>query len=104
MRFPFEFSTTWFCRVAPVEVLQFVLAGLPARLRLWMLQLCGLRGDMRGSMYIYVSLPLALLATRNELYAYGMGIAGTCLAGLAFSTSGRRQYPRPKSTGLGILR
>lgn len=34
------------------------------------------------SLWVYVSLPPALLATRRELYAYGMGMAGTCLAGL----------------------
>lgn len=34
------------------------------------------------SLWIYVSLPPALLATRGELYAYAMAIAGTCLLGL----------------------
>lgn len=34
------------------------------------------------SLWIYVSLPPALLATRRELYGYGMVMAGTCLAGL----------------------
>lgn len=34
------------------------------------------------SMWLYVSLPPALLATRRELYAYGRAMAGTCLAGL----------------------
>ena len=35
------------------------------------------------SMWVYVSLPPALLATRRELWFYGMAIAATCLAGLA---------------------
>ncbi|MBP8168832.1 MAG: phosphatase PAP2 family protein [Azonexus sp.] len=34
------------------------------------------------SMWVYVSLPPALLATRRELYLYGVSIAATCLAGL----------------------
>ena len=34
------------------------------------------------SLWVYVSLPPALLATRHELYAYAMAMAGTCLAGL----------------------
>jgi len=34
------------------------------------------------SLWVYVSLPPALLATRRELYGYGMAMAGTCLAGL----------------------
>jgi membrane-associated phospholipid phosphatase len=34
------------------------------------------------SLWVYVSLPPALLATRRELYDYGMSIAGTCLVGL----------------------
>ncbi len=34
------------------------------------------------SLWVYVSLPPALLATRRELYGYGMVMAGTCLAGL----------------------
>ena len=34
------------------------------------------------SLWVYVSLPPALLATRRELYAYAMAIAGTCLIGL----------------------
>ncbi len=35
-----------------------------------------------GSLWIYVSLPPALLSTRRELYAYGLSIAGTCTAAL----------------------
>lgn len=35
------------------------------------------------SLWVYVSLPPALLATRRELYRYGMAMAATCLAGLA---------------------
>ena len=34
------------------------------------------------SLWVYVSLPPALLATRRELYGYAMAMAGTCLAGL----------------------
>jgi membrane-associated phospholipid phosphatase len=34
------------------------------------------------SLWVYVSLPPALLATRRELYSYGLAMAGTCLAGL----------------------
>lgn len=35
------------------------------------------------SLWVYVSLPPAFLATRQELYRYGMSIALTCLAGLS---------------------
>ncbi|MBU1689820.1 MAG: phosphatase PAP2 family protein [Gammaproteobacteria bacterium] len=34
------------------------------------------------SLWVYVSLPPALLATRRELYGYGLAMAGTCLVGL----------------------
>lgn len=34
------------------------------------------------SLWVYVSLPPAFLATREELYGYGVAIALTCLAGL----------------------
>lgn len=34
------------------------------------------------SLWVYVSLPPALLATRRELYSYGVAMAGTCLVGL----------------------
>ena len=34
------------------------------------------------SLWVYVSLPPALLETRRELYGYGLAMAGTCLAGL----------------------
>ncbi|MDP2028290.1 MAG: PA-phosphatase, partial [Thiobacillus sp.] len=34
------------------------------------------------SLWVYVSLPPALIATRRELYRYGRAMAGTCLAGL----------------------
>jgi len=34
------------------------------------------------SLWVYVSLPPALLATRRELYGYGLAMTGTCLAGL----------------------
>lgn len=35
-----------------------------------------------ASLWVYVSLPPALLTLRRELYRYGTGMAGTCLAGL----------------------
>ena len=34
------------------------------------------------SLWVYVSLPPTLLATRRELYGYGAAMAATCLAGL----------------------
>ena len=34
------------------------------------------------SLWVYVSLPPALLATRRELYGYGLSIAATCISGL----------------------
>ena len=34
------------------------------------------------SLWVYVSLPPTLLATRRELYGYGMSMAATCIAGL----------------------
>ncbi len=34
------------------------------------------------SIWLYVSLPPALLATRRDLYFYAIAMAGTCLAGL----------------------
>ncbi len=34
------------------------------------------------SLWVYVSLPPALLTTRRELYRYGMAMAATCLLGL----------------------
>ena len=34
------------------------------------------------SLWVYVSLPPALLATRRELYGYGAAMAATCLVGL----------------------
>ena len=51
----------------------------------WMDSLIGfqpLAMPMYLSLWIYVSLPPALLATRRELYGYGTAMAGTCLAGL----------------------
>ena len=36
------------------------------------------------SLWVYVSLPSALLATRRELYIYGGGMTATCLTGLLF--------------------
>ncbi len=35
-----------------------------------------------ASLWVYVSLPPALLATRRELYGYGRAMAGTCLVAL----------------------
>ena len=37
---------------------------------------------MYASLWVYVSLPPALLSTRRELYGYGWAMAGTCLTGL----------------------
>src|SRR5450756_398310 len=34
------------------------------------------------SLWVYVSLPPTLLATRRELYGYGLAMAGTCLVAL----------------------
>jgi membrane-associated phospholipid phosphatase len=34
------------------------------------------------SLWVYVSLPPVLLATRSELYVYAMAMAGTCLAAM----------------------
>lgn len=34
------------------------------------------------SLWVYVSLPPAILPTRRELYGYGLAMAGTCLAAL----------------------
>lgn len=34
------------------------------------------------SLWVYVSLPPALLSTRRELYDYGLAMAATCLAGM----------------------
>lgn len=35
-----------------------------------------------ATLWVYVSLPPALLASRRELHVYGAAMAGTCLAGL----------------------
>lgn len=37
---------------------------------------------MYVTLWVYVSLPPALLASRHELYGYGVAMAATCLAGL----------------------
>jgi membrane-associated phospholipid phosphatase len=37
---------------------------------------------MYVSLWVYVSLPPALLSTRRELYGYGLAMAATCLAGM----------------------
>jgi hypothetical protein len=52
------------------------------------------------SLWVYVSLPPALLETRRELYGYGIAMAATCVTGLVIFYSGRRRY-RPRTlTGL----
>jgi membrane-associated phospholipid phosphatase len=38
--------------------------------------------SLYASLWFYVSLPPALLATRRALYGYGLAMAGTCLAAL----------------------
>jgi len=50
----------------PDRLIGFVPLALPLYLSLW----------------VYVSLPPALLATRRELVGYAVAMAGTCLAGL----------------------
>ncbi len=56
--------------VMPVIFLDRLIAFQPLSLPLYL------------SLWVYVSLPPALLATRRELYGYAMAMAGTCLAGL----------------------
>jgi len=56
--------------VMPITVLDRLIGFQPLALPLYL------------SLWVYVSLPPALLATRRELYGYGMAMAGTCLAGL----------------------
>ena len=56
--------------VMPVTLLDRLIGFQPLALPMYL------------SLWVYVSLPPALLATRRELYDYGLAIAGTCLAGL----------------------
>lgn len=56
--------------VMPITVLDRLIGFQPLALPLYL------------SLWVYVSLPPALLATRRELYGYGLAMAGTCLAGL----------------------
>jgi membrane-associated phospholipid phosphatase len=56
--------------VMPVTFLDRLFGFYPATLPLYL------------SLWVYVSLPPALLATRRGLYGYGLAMAWTCLAGL----------------------
>jgi membrane-associated phospholipid phosphatase len=56
--------------VMPITLLDHLIGFQPLALPLYI------------SLWVYVSLPPALLATRRELYGYAMAMAGTCLAGL----------------------
>lgn len=57
--------------VMPVTLLDSLIGFQPLALPMYL------------SLWVYVSLPPALLATRRELYGYGLAMTGTCLAGLA---------------------
>jgi membrane-associated phospholipid phosphatase len=56
--------------VMPITVLDRLIGFQPLALPLYV------------SLWVYVSLPPALLATRRELVGYGFAMAATCLAGL----------------------
>ncbi|MHB8666442.1 MAG: phosphatase PAP2 family protein [Burkholderiales bacterium] len=56
--------------VMPVILIDRLIAFQPLALPLYL------------SLWLYVSLPPALLATRRELYGYAVAMAATCLAGL----------------------
>ena len=56
--------------VMPVTWLDHLIGFQPLALPLYL------------SLWVYVSLPPTLLATRRELYGYGLAMAGTCLGGL----------------------
>jgi len=56
--------------VMPVTLLDRLIGFQPQALPLYI------------SLWVYVSLPPALLSTRRELYGYAMAMAATCLAGL----------------------
>ena len=63
-------APTYLTTVMPVTLLDHLIGFQPLALPLYL------------SLWFYVSLPPALLATRRELYGYGMAMAGTCLIGL----------------------
>ena len=56
--------------VMPVTLLDRLIGFQPQALPLYI------------SLWVYVSLPPALLSTRRELYGYALAMAATCLAGL----------------------
>ena len=56
--------------VMPITLLDGLIGFQPLALPLYV------------SLWVYVSLPPVLLATRRDLYRYAMAMAGTCLAGL----------------------
>lgn len=56
--------------VMPITVLDRLIGFQPLALPVY------------GSLWVYVSLPPALLATRRELYRYAWAMAATCLTGL----------------------
>lgn len=56
--------------VMPITVLDRLIGFQPLALPIYI------------SLWVYVSLPPALLATRRELYRYGVAMAATCLAAL----------------------
>lgn len=56
--------------VMPITLLDHLISFQPQALPLYI------------SLWVYVSLPPALLSTRRELYGYAMAMAATCLAGL----------------------
>jgi membrane-associated phospholipid phosphatase len=56
--------------VMPITLLDRLIGFQPLALPLYV------------SLWVYVSLPPALLATRRELVGYGLAMAATCLAGL----------------------
>jgi len=56
--------------VMPITLLDHLIGFQPLALPIYI------------SLWVYVSLPPALLATRRELFGYAIAMAGTCLAGL----------------------
>jgi membrane-associated phospholipid phosphatase len=63
-------APTYFTTVMPITFLDRLISFQPLALPMYL------------SLWLYVSLPPALLATRRELYGYGLAMAGTCIAGL----------------------
>lgn len=61
---------TYLTTVMPITMLDRLIDFQPLAMPLYL------------SLWVYVSLPPALLATRRELYGYGTAMAGTCLVGL----------------------